>query len=167
MMYFFRQCRLTSLAFLLAVFLALFSSPLFAADAPAFDLPTATNNISLDQLNGKVVYLDFWASWCSPCQKSFPWMRALQTKYQGAGLVVVAVNLDQNRDKAEKFLKEFPSNLTVAFDPEGKVAEKYKVQGMPSSYLIDRNGQLYFSHIGFREADADKLESQIRKLLKQ
>jgi cytochrome c biogenesis protein CcmG/thiol:disulfide interchange protein DsbE len=163
MMYFSRQCRLITLA----LFLALFSTPLFAAEAPAFDLPTATKNISLNQLNGKVVYLDFWASWCSPCRKSFPWMRALQTKYQDEGLVVVAVNLDQDKDKAEEFLKEFPNNLTIAFDPEGSVAEKYKVRGMPSSYLIDRNGQLYFSHIGFRQADADELESKIRTLLKQ
>jgi len=140
---------------------------LFAADAPTFELPADENTISLNQLQGSVVYLDFWASWCTPCRKSFPWMNKIQSKYKDKGLVVVAVNLDKSKSKADDFLKEFDRNFIVAFDPEGKTAESYKVMGMPSSYLIDRKGQLHLSHIGFRESDTEKLESKIRELLKQ
>ena len=92
----------------------------------------------------------------------------MQSKYKDKGLVVVAVNLDKSKDKADEFLKQFRnSSFTIAFDPEGQTAEHYKVMGMPSSYLIDRNGQLHSSHIGFRESDTDKLEASIRDLLKQ
>ncbi|MCG6968834.1 MAG: TlpA disulfide reductase family protein [Gammaproteobacteria bacterium] len=145
----------------------IFSPLLFAADAPTFELPADENTISLNQLQGSVVYLDFWASWCTPCRKSFPWMNKIQSKYKDKGLVVVAVNLDKSKSKADDFLKEFDRNFIVAFDPEGKTAESYKVMGMPSSYLIDRKGQLHLSHIGFRESDTEKLESKIRELLKQ
>ena len=145
----------------------IFSPLWFAADAPTFELPADENTISLNQLQGSVVYLDFWASWCTPCRKSFPWMNKIQSKYKDKGLVVVAVNLDKSKSKADDFLKEFDRNFIVAFDPEGKTAESYKVMGMPSSYLIDRKGQLHLSHIGFRESDTEKLESKIRELLKQ
>lgn len=156
--------------FFRSLFLAtslLFSAPLFADSAPAFDLPTNNGSVSLNSLKGKVVYLDFWASWCSPCRKSFPWMEKIQNRYKDEGLEVIAVNLDKSKDKANEFLKQFHSNFTVAFDPEGQTAEHYKVMGMPSSYLIDRNGQLHMSHIGFRESDTDELETKIRDLLKQ
>lgn len=156
-----------SLRRLLVVTLLLFSTPLFADSAPAFELPTDTKTVSLESLKGKVVYLDFWASWCTPCRKSFPWMEEIQNRYKDQGLAVVAVNLDKSKDKAQEFLKQFHSSFTIAFDPEGKTAERYKVMGMPSSYLIDRNGQLHMSHIGFRESDTDKLETKIRELLKQ
>ena len=152
---------------LLLLIVVSFSPLLFAAEAPAFQLPTNAESVSLEKLRGKVVYLDFWASWCSPCRKSFPWMNEIQSKYKNKGLVVVAVNLDKSKDKADEFLNDFETNFTVAFDPEGKTAEDYKVMGMPSSYLIDRNGQLHMSHIGFRESDTDELETKIRDLLKQ
>jgi cytochrome c biogenesis protein CcmG/thiol:disulfide interchange protein DsbE len=158
---------LSLLRFTIVLSVLAFSSPLFADSAPAFELPTNTNPISLSSLKGKVVYLDFWASWCSPCRKSFPWMEKIQNRYKDLGLAVVAVNLDKNKEKAEEFLKQFHSSFTIAFDPEGKTAERYKVMGMPSTYLIDRNGQLQMSHIGFRESDTDALETKIRDLLKQ
>lgn len=168
MPYFFcRKARFLISLPLLLLLIAIFSPCSFAAEAPAFQLPTDGETVSLEKLRGKVVYLDFWASWCSPCRKSFPWMNQIQSKYKDKGLVVLAVNLDKSKDKADSFLKEFDRNFVVAFDPEGKTAENYKVMGMPSSYLIDRNGQLQMSHIGFRESDTDKLETHIRELLKQ
>lgn len=149
--------------------LVFFVSPAFSAPgpAPSFNLPTDNGNVSLDKLKGKVVYLDFWASWCIPCRKSFPWMKELQARYHDEGLVVVAVNLDKKKDKADEFLKHFSNNFIVAFDPDGKIAEKYKVMGMPSTYLINRKGQIALSHIGFRESDTDKLETKVRDLIKQ
>lgn len=159
------RCRFIAIVSFL--FVSFFSNPLLADTAPAFDLPTTTSNISLNKLAGKVVYLDFWASWCTPCRKSFPWMQEMQAKYKDKGLVIVAVNLDKSKEKADEFIKEFDNNFIIAFDPEGSIAEKYKVMGMPSSYLIDASGQLRSSHIGFRESDTDKLENAIRNLLKQ
>ena len=155
---------LLALLFITTIFCPIHAS---AAEAPDFVLPANTDTVSLDKLRGKVVYVDFWASWCTPCRKSFPWMNEIQSKYKDKGLVVVAVNLDKNKDKANEFLNDFETNFVIAFDPEGKTAEHYKVMGMPSSYLVDRNGHLQLSHIGFRESDTDKLESNIRALLKQ
>jgi cytochrome c biogenesis protein CcmG/thiol:disulfide interchange protein DsbE len=164
---FYRNIQSLVLCFLILLATMVFSSSLLAAEAPAFQLPTGEGTVSLDKLQGKVVYLDFWASWCTPCRKSFPWMNAMQSKYKDKGFVVVAVNLDKSKNKAQEFLNEFDRSFVVAFDPEGKTAERYKVMGMPSSYLIDRNGQIHLSHIGFRESDTDKLENKIRALLTQ
>jgi len=137
-----------------------------AADpAPDFSLPTATGVIKLQSLRGKTVYLDFWASWCGPCRKSFPWMNEMRRRYADRGLVIVTVNVDKDRKLADRFLEEYPADFTVAYDPEGKVASTYKVKGMPSSYLIDRAGYIRYRHIGFREAAKAEIESQIESLL--
>ena len=98
---------------------------------------------------GKVVYLDFWASWCGPCRKSFPWMNTMQQQYQPQGLVIISVNVDNEKALAEEFLAEVPTNFTVFYDPKGKVARKFKLRGMPSSYLIDRTGKMVSAHVGF------------------
>lgn len=137
----------------------------YADPAPQFILPTDSGNIQLGDLSGKVVYLDFWASWCVPCKKSFPWFNEMQKRYKKQGLVIVAVNMDQERQDAEKFLKKFPANFIIAYDPNGEVATEYKVIGMPSSYLIDRKGELSMSHLGFREKDKAPLESAIVQML--
>lgn len=165
----FQYCNKTRSLVLIFVLIALFfsfSPGLVAAEAPAFNLPTDSSAVSLKKLQGKVVYLDFWASWCTPCRKSFPWMNEIQSKYKDQGLVVIAVNLDKSKDKANEFLSDFKTNFIIAFDPEGTTAENYKVMGMPSSYLINRKGQLQLSHIGFKQADTAALETKIRELLK-
>jgi len=136
-----------------------------ATQAPDLKLPTANGSVQLSELKGKVVYLDFWASWCVPCKKSFPWMNAMQKRYAGQGFAIVAVNLDKERALADEFLQEMAANFIVAFDASGKSAEKYKLRGMPSSYLIGRDGKVLASHIGFREKDKDKLEQVIKNLL--
>jgi cytochrome c biogenesis protein CcmG, thiol:disulfide interchange protein DsbE len=144
------------------------ASPVFAAEpAPVFTLPGRDQPVSLAALHGKVVYVDFWASWCVPCRKSFPWMNSLQKRYADQGLVIVAVNLDKTRELSDRFLSEVPTALTIAYDPEGKVASAYQVKGMPSSYLIDRTGRIHSSHIGFREETANDMEAAIKDLLQQ
>ena len=135
------------------------------SDAPNIRLPSLDGEINLEDLRGKVVYLDFWASWCIPCVKSFPWMHYLKMTYQAQGLEIVAVNLDREKRLAEEFLKLVDVNFIVAFDPEGKSAEAYQLRGMPSTYLIGRDGRLYATHIGFQEKDKPKLESAIKILL--
>ena len=136
-------------------------------EAPAVKLPTLQGKFDLEKLHGKVVYLDFWASWCIPCRQSFPWMNEMQARYHDSGLEVVAVNLDKNRALADEFLKKLEANFTVAFDAQGDSAKAYNLRGMPSSYLIGRDGKLYASHIGFREKDKAKIEQAIQQLLNQ
>ena len=130
-----------------------------------FILPDQFITPAVEDLKDKIIYLDFWASWCVPCRQSFPWMNTLHKKYSDRGLVVIAVNLDENRQDAQQFLKELPAEFQVIYDPEGKLAEIYNVQGMPSSYLFDRNGKLVSTHIGFKNRDADALQSSIASLL--
>ena len=104
--------------------------------ASDFDLPGKQSNVKLSDSKGKLVYLDFWASWCGPCKQSFPWMNALQEKYKSKGLEVIAVNLDANNEDAQKFLATTPAKFTVAFDSKGRTPLQYGVKGMPTSYLI-------------------------------
>ncbi|MBE9516514.1 MAG: TlpA family protein disulfide reductase [Proteobacteria bacterium] len=142
------------------------STASFAAKpAHNFTLPTSNGQIKLQDYRGKVVYLDFWASWCVPCRHSFPWMNDMQKKYKGKGLEVVTINMDKERALADKFLKKHPANFVVAYDPEGATAESYGVMGMPSSYIIDRKGNIIYQHIGFREKTKSKLEAHISSAL--
>jgi cytochrome c biogenesis protein CcmG, thiol:disulfide interchange protein DsbE len=125
----------------------------------------AASSLDLTNSRGRVVYLDFWASWCGPCRQSFPWMETMKSTYEGQGLEIVAVNLDRDRADADKFLKQFHPTFDVRFDPKGKLAELYKVQGMPSSVVIDRHGVTRFTHVGFRPIDGAIYEGQLRELL--
>lgn len=125
----------------------------------------AATPLDLTGLRGRVVYLDFWASWCGPCKQSFPWMEIMKSIYGVEGLEIVAVNLDMNRADADRFLKQFHPTFDVRFDPRGELAELYKVQGMPSSVLIDRHGVTRFTHVGFRPIDGTIYEAQLRELL--
>jgi thiol-disulfide isomerase/thioredoxin len=121
--------------------------------------------IGLESLRGKVVYLDFWSSWCVPCRQSFPWMDGLQQSLGRDGFVVVAVNVDHDRADADRFLRELSPAFRIVYDPEGKLAEQYRVHGMPTSFLIDRDGKILLQHAGFRAHDRDDLASRIRALL--
>jgi cytochrome c biogenesis protein CcmG, thiol:disulfide interchange protein DsbE len=125
----------------------------------------AASPIDLGEFRGQVLYLDFWASWCGPCQQSFPWMQTMEDAYQAKGLTVVAVNLDRNRNDAQRFLAKFHPSFDVRFDPQGNLAEQFKVQGMPTSVIIDRQGVVRFTHIGFRPVDRVVYEDQLRQVL--
>jgi cytochrome c biogenesis protein CcmG/thiol:disulfide interchange protein DsbE len=125
----------------------------------------AADPIDLQAFRGRVVYLDFWASWCVPCRQSFPWMQTLKAKYQRQGLEVIAVNLDQNRGDADRFLGKFRPTFEVRFDPRGESAERFRVQGMPTSVIIDRHGAVRFTHIGFRPVDETAHENELRQVL--
>ena len=149
--------------------LTIFLPPAFAAEAaPDFTLPTFPDGteVNLQDLKGHVVYLDFWASWCLPCRESFPWMNRMTSRYRRDGLVVIAVNLDKDRALADKFLKVLKPDFTIAFDPKAEVAERYDVQMMPSSYLIDREGRISTQHRGFFANQAKNIETEIRGLLR-
>lgn len=133
--------------------------------APALSFRTDSGSISIKQLQGKVVYLDFWASWCIPCRKSFPWMNSMHSRYHDKGLVILAVNLDKKSELVEKFLRKYPANFKIAYDPKGESAKKYQVLGMPSSYLIDRQGNIVEKHVGFRDKQTAVFEKSIQDAL--
>ena len=105
---------------------------------------------------GKVVVVDFWASWCGPCRRSFPWMNAMIEKYSDDGLVIVAVNLDKDRAAADAFLAEIPAQFAIEFDPEAAIATEYGVEAMPSSFVFGRDGELVARHLGFKVKKQDE-----------
>ena len=152
---------------LVTLVLILFSNNGFAAlnQAPTIELPGVDKNVSLKDFRGKVVYLDFWASWCVPCIKSFPWMDEIKQKYSEKGFEIIAINLDKDRAAADDFLKELNVSFTIAFDESGDSAAQYKLKGMPTSYLIGRDGKVYASHIGFIDKDKVELEKAIVNLI--
>lgn len=135
------------------------------APAPQFDLPGLDGAVKLAKLQGKVVYVDFWASWCGPCRQSFPWMNEMQTKYGAKGLQIVGVNVDAKSDDARQFLTAMPARFAIAFDPQGATPRSYGIKGMPSSVLIGPDGKVLLEHSGFREADRAELESKIQSAL--
>jgi thiol-disulfide isomerase/thioredoxin len=160
-----------SLAMSLAISLAttLVAAPASAADlgapAPAFDLAGLDGQVSLARYQGKLVYVDFWASWCGPCRQSFPWMNQMQAKYGAQGLQIIGVNLDAKNADARAFLAATPAQFAIAFDPAGATPKQYGLKGMPSSYLIGRDGKLLMTHMGFNQNDKDELEKAIKSHL--
>jgi cytochrome c biogenesis protein CcmG, thiol:disulfide interchange protein DsbE len=121
--------------------------------------------LDLSAFKGRVVYLDFWASWCEPCRKSFPWMETLTKANERNGLTVLAIDVDTDRADGDRFLRRFHPSFDVRFDPSGALAEQFKVIGMPTSVIIDRHGVQRFRHIGFQPADSKTYEAQVRELL--
>ncbi|MDF2446475.1 MAG: thiol-disulfide isomerase and thioredoxin [Moraxellaceae bacterium] len=134
----------------------------FAAPAQAAD---AAPSLDLAAYRGKVVYIDFWASWCGPCRQSFPWMKQMDARHGRDGLVILAVNVDQEKAKADSFLADFSPAFPVIFDSKGALAAQFKVQTMPSSYLLDRQGKPRFKHQGFHAARRADYEKEIQQLL--
>ncbi|MBX2878536.1 MAG: TlpA family protein disulfide reductase [Granulosicoccus sp.] len=154
---------LTSLAFL--------PFNAFAEIAPDFSLPGDQSEIRLSAYQGDVVYVDFWASWCGPCRDSFPFMNELHDQYAEGGLKVIAINLDREISAAQAFIHDPESpghdpRFTIAYNSGGEVAEAYNVRGMPSSYVIDRDGNIAYSHLGFNRKDRAEIEARIKYLLR-
>ncbi|HEV7414470.1 MAG TPA: TlpA disulfide reductase family protein [Casimicrobiaceae bacterium] len=134
--------------------------------APAFALRDARSGpVSLDALRGQVVYVDFWASWCGPCRRSFPWMNEMQRRYGGRGLAIVAINVDKNPADAARFLERNPAQFAIAYDKAGATPLAYAVREMPSSYLIDSRGKVVEVEQGFHDERKEALEQRIQALL--
>lgn len=135
--------------------------------APQFTLPSLLQDkpTSLQQYKGKVIYLDFWASWCAPCRTSFPLLNKLHQKLKDKGFEVVAINLDEDKANAEKFLKEIPVDFTILRDSTGEWSDKYVVESMPTSFIIDKHGVIQNIHHGFTSNDITDLEQKITDLL--
>lgn len=126
----------------------------------------AEESLDLSQYRGKVVLLDFWASWCVPCRRSFPWMNEMQRKYGDSGLIIIGVNMDAEAGAAQAFLNDYPAEFTIISDPDGELAREYGVIAMPSSYVIDRDGELATRHLGFKVKKQDEYESILLETLR-
>ena len=136
----------------------------FALGAAAAD---TADPLDLARFRGKVVLVDFWASWCEPCRHSFPWLNAMQAKYGDRGLVVIGVNVDRNRADADRFLYEVPATFQVVYDPAGALATRFDLPGMPASYIIGRTGDVVAHHIGFRSGLSADREAELKQLLEK
>jgi cytochrome c biogenesis protein CcmG/thiol:disulfide interchange protein DsbE len=133
-----------------------------AAAQSLTDLP-----LDLGRYRGRVVVVDFWASWCEPCRRSIPWLNAMKAKYGDDGLVIVGVNVDKERRDAVRFLASTPADFQIVFDPEGRLPARYAVKAMPSSFVFDRNGKLVDTHLGFQTMKREEYEATLRKLVLQ
>lgn len=137
--------------------------------APPFVLPALdrSGSISLNDYLGKVVYLDFWASWCGPCRVSLPLLAELRDELTEQGFEVLAVDVDEDPEDGRRFLEKYPVSYPVASDSTGLYASHYELIGMPSSFLIDRKGKIRAIHEGFKKGDIEKIRAQVLLLLEE
>lgn len=142
-------------------------APALPALSPAHAADVRPPALDLSAYKGKVVYLDFWASWCIPCRQSFPYMRELQLRFGRSNFAVIAVNLDHDRSSANAFIDHFNPNFPVVFDPKGKIAKAFKIKDMPTSVLIGPDGQVRFTHYGFYPEKEETYDRQITELLNE
>ncbi len=138
--------------------------------APDFTLPAVGSDgeaVTLSELRGKVVYVDFWASWCAPCLRSLPLVNELYARYNDQGFEVVAITVDREIDAARQFLEDLEQPLAyrLVSDIDSEVMHEYDVRGMPTSFLVDRQGVIRHVNEGFREGDIEKLEQALQPLL--
>lgn len=151
----------------------LMAGPAFALGvgdrAPDFAAPSLAGKgrVELSQHRGKIVYLDFWASWCAPCLKAIPEIERIRKELPADAFQVVAVNLDQKKKKALRFLEKHPVGYPSASDPKGRLPGQFGVETMPTSYLIDGDGVIRYVHPGFKKGDGEKLRHEIRALLEK
>ncbi len=160
-----------SAQFLAAVILAL-SLPALALEegqpAPDFTLPDIQEGkpaITLAELRGKTVYVDFWASWCAPCLRSMPLINELYAQYRDQDFEVIAINVDDPIEDGREFLLDTPLDYLIAADTKNEVLEQYGVRGMPTSFLIDSEGIVRMVHMGFRDKDIELIEAAVTGLL--
>ncbi len=136
------------------------------APAPGFTAETFDHRkISLADYHGRVVFVDFWASWCSPCRQSLPMYDKLAGEFPAADFAVIAVNLDEEAADAQKFLSDHPVKYTIVQNPQGDIPKSFGLSGMPSSYLIDRDGVVRQRYVGFEPTDIGTLKAEITKMI--
>ncbi|MEJ2619521.1 MAG: TlpA disulfide reductase family protein [Candidatus Thiodiazotropha sp.] len=136
--------------------------------APDFTLKSRSGeNIKLSELRGSVVMVNFWASWCGPCRQEMPLLQQLYDRYQGMGFTLLGVNVDEDPAAAQKMLKEIPVNFPILYDSSNKVSKQYQVKAMPSTFMVDRDGNIRYLHKGYKPGYEDDYQQQIRALLKE
>lgn len=128
-------------------------------------LADGEKNLDLSAYKGKVILIDFWATWCPPCKKSMPFLNSLHNEKQTAGFEIIAINVDEDTEEAKQFLTTNPVNYSLAFDPNGNCPAVFDVKAMPSSYLVDKTGKIRLVHLGFRDGDDTIIREQVTQLL--
>ena len=156
----------------LAGLVALFATAAWAgmaeAPAPDFTLKSASGeNLRLSELRGEVVMINFWASWCGPCRLEMPILSELHDKYRAMGFTVLGVNVEENSSEARKLLKEIPVSFPVLFDNDSTVSKQYDVVAMPSTVLVDRNGNMRYLHKGYKPGLENTYVEQVRSLIRE
>ncbi len=136
--------------------------------APNFTLKSlAGSNFKLSETRGKVVLLNFWASWCGPCRKEMPLLNNLHNKYKSLGFTVLGVNVEQKTSKARDFINSRPVDFPILLDSSNKVSKLYKVVAMPSTVLIDRDGKMRYLHQGYKPGDEKAYRKMVKKLIRE
>jgi thiol-disulfide isomerase/thioredoxin len=136
--------------------------------APGFQLHSAAStDLSLSDLKGQVVLINFWASWCGPCRQEMPILEQLYKKYKAAGFTLLGVNVEPKSGDAEGFLKSTPVSFPILFDPDSKVSRLYEVSGMPSTVILDRSGKVRYIHHGYKPGEESEYLDQIRTLVRE
>jgi len=156
---------------LLIAALMVFSANVVAENkvqAPDFTLKARSgDNKRLSDYRGQVVLLNFWASWCVPCRAEMPILDDIHKKYESLGFTVLGVNVDLDSNKAIKYLKDTPVDFPVLYDPKGDVSKLYSVSAMPSTAIIDRDGNVRYIHPGYKDGDAAKYRAKIKELMRE
>jgi len=138
-----------------------------ATPAPDFTLHAMGGpNLRLKEQRGRVVMVNFWATWCAPCRQEMPHLNRLYEKYRGAGFVLLGVNVDDDTSKAAEVAAKLGVTFPVLLDTEKSVSKLYDVSTMPSTMIIDRDGKVRYVHRGYLAGYEDNYEKQIRELLK-
>lgn len=136
--------------------------------APNFTLKSLSGkNMKLSEMAGNVVLINFWASWCGPCREEMPLLNALHKKYEPLGFTVLGVNVEEQADNARGFLKDFPVDFPVLLDSRNQVSKMYKVIAMPTTVVVDRDGNMRFLHKGYKPGDEKKYRKMVKKLVRE
>ncbi len=135
--------------------------------APAFNLPAVQHtSTALADFSGKVVLVNFWASWCGPCREEIPELMKIRAALAGQGFEVIGINVDKDRAQANEFMQRFAIDFPVVFDAEQKTINNYKAKSMPTSYLIDRDGTIHKIFHGYTAQKRASMEATITELVR-
>jgi len=129
------------------------------------DLSGTTRRLS--DFNGKVVFLNFWATWCGPCRFEMPSMEKLYQQFKSSGLEIVAVNLQEDRDSVQRFVDEYDLSFHVLLDTTGRIGATYGARSIPTTYIVGRDGTVLAGTIGTREWDTEEYIRFFEKLLEE
>ncbi|SFD47796.1 TlpA family protein disulfide reductase [Pseudoalteromonas denitrificans] len=124
-------------------------------------------NLRLQEMRGEVVLINFWASWCGPCRQEMPYLEKIQQKYHDLGFTVLGINVEEDSTAAKALLKELSVSFPILFDDKNTVSEMYKVDAMPMTVLVDRDGYQRYLHRGYQSGDEVKYQKIIKALLRE
>jgi len=158
--------RIAAVVAALALALPALADP--SGPAPQFTLASkAGTDVSLSQYKGQVVMINFWASWCGPCRQEMPLLESIYKKYNRMGFTMIGVNVEPDSKAANEWLKATPVSFPILYDRDSKVSKLYNVAGMPSTVIIDRNGNLRKLHRGYEPGDENEYLDSIRALIRE